>query len=328
MSKQEKFQVEKIIKISDLVSGEVKDIPTADLCVQHEGTLVHFKLIEEDKPIRDRFVIKPGVFNIVKTMSGLILDEFKIKQPSLLESINNTSTIMSEVNFFFNRLNVYEELGLEKKRALLLYGAPGTGKTASIARVCNKLIEEDKGTVIINWNSASIESEGVLDFFSSASTFDSNVTRMVLIIEDIGSNHEAHYGTRGVDRSLLNFLDGVGVNFAVPTFILATTNYASNLPENLADRPGRFDRMIEIPPPGDKERVQLMKFIAKRDLTSDESGVIGSKLCDGFSIAHLKEIVVRSRLNEKSFKEVASDMVSHSKKFSKGFENGGNMGLN
>jgi SpoVK/Ycf46/Vps4 family AAA+-type ATPase len=119
---------------------------------------------------------------------------------------------------------------------------------------------------------------------------------------------------------MLNLLDGVGMMFRLPTFIVATTNHPENLLESLADRPGRFDLMLKLEPPSSEERVNLLNFIAKRDLTPEEVIAISDKSLDKFSIAHLEEIVVRSELHDKTYKQVIDELLDHQKKISKGFE--------
>lgn len=316
---QSKFVVKKVTPIKDLASGDTKELPESDLCIQSEDSIIQFKLEEVKKP-RKKKTVNPGIYNFIMVNGDVQLDTFTLKQLDLLESVTNTKKIIDESDFFFSKLDVYEKLEIDKKRALLLYGLPGTGKTASITKVCNSFLKEDKGTVIINWNSATIPSAGVLDFFTSSSKFSKDCTKLIFIIEDIGADHEGNYGTKQVDRSLLNLLDGVGVAFTVPTLIIATTNYAENLPENLANRPGRFDLMFEVTPPTSKERVQLLQFIAKRQLTEEETKVIESDKADKFSIAHLKEIVVRSQLNERSIADIVNELNDHAKKFNKGFK--------
>jgi ATP-dependent Zn protease len=326
--KKEYFSTKDIIKLEDLEDNTVKKLSVSDLCIQTDTHLIQFELKEDKDKKRKKTQIKPGCFNFVPTQMGLVLDDFTLKNQDLLESIDNTSSILNEAGLFFSKLDVYEKLEIEKKRALLLYGEPGTGKSSGIIKVCKKFLKEDNGTVVINWNSAVVESSDVLDFLSSGSVFTKKCTRLILIIEDIGSERESHYGPRSVDRSLLNLLDGIGINFNVPTFIIATTNYAANLPKNLANRPGRFDKMIEIGYPSAEERVGLLKFISKRNLTEEEELCIKSKSCNDFSIAHLKEIIIRSQLNNKSIAEVVKEIKEHSKKFNKSFDsNSGSLGL-
>lgn len=303
---------------------ENKDITidTSDLCLQDEKGIIQFKLKEDEDAPKERKKIKiyPGVYNLVPTQGGIVPEPFELRESNILETFCNTSEITNEFNEFFGNLEIYEQLNIPKKRALLLYGPPGTGKTTSIIRSCNKLREDDEGTVVFNWNTSDINSSGILDFFTSAIEYTKKCTNVVVIIEDIGTRSDHSMGVREVDRAMLNFLDGVGVSFPKPTYIVATTNYAANLPENLVNRPGRFDNWIEVKTPSAEERVRLVKFIAKRDLEPEEEVTISSKDCDGMSAAHLKEIIVRSRLKRCSISDVVKHLKDHSKRFNKQFE--------
>jgi SpoVK/Ycf46/Vps4 family AAA+-type ATPase len=144
---------------------------------------------------------------------------------------------------------------------------------------------------------------------------------MVLVIEDIGGGErESHRSNSAVDSGLLNLLDGVGVIFRLPTFVIATTNHPENLLASLADRPGRFDLMMKLQPPSHEEKIKLMQFICKRDLTEDEKQCIGSKGTENFSIAHLEEIAVRAELHDKTHAEVVRELIDHQSLFKRDFE--------
>jgi SpoVK/Ycf46/Vps4 family AAA+-type ATPase len=123
-----------------------------------------------------------------------------------------------------------------------------------------------------------------------------------------------------VKAVLLDLLDGLRTVFKLPTFMIATTNYPQNLLSALADRPGRFDMMLELDPPSYEERVKLVEFIAKRSLLDEEKEALNSKDIKDFSVAHLKEIVIRSLLHEKSIQTVIKELIAHKKKFHDGFE--------
>ena len=202
-----------------------------------------------------------------------------------------------------------------------------TGKTSSITEACNDLIKKDKGTVVINWNASSIRSSDVLDFFTSGSEYTKECSRVVFVIEDIGMNVEGYGGPKEVDRSLLNFLDGSGVAFRIPTFIMATTNYVQNLPQNLIDRPGRFDKILEVGYPDADSRVALMEFITKAELSEDDKKIIRSKDCDTFSTAYLKEIFIRSQLDGTSIVEVVAQLKNHQKRLENDFDDSPPMGM-
>ena len=186
---------------------------------------------------------------------------------------------------------------------------------------CHKFCEEDPGTVVFIWPTIEIDANSISKFLSVFSEFNKTCTRMILVMEDIGGGEREGSGQiRSVDAGMLNLLDGVEVTFKLPTFILATTNYPQNLLSALADRPGRFDLMLELEPPKAKERIRLVEFIAKRKLTADEEAAIKDKRCGTFSIAHLEEIVIRSMLHDKSMKDVITELVSHKDIVARAFE--------
>lgn len=328
---KKRFKAKKATKISDIAEiigkGEDFFLEESDLSIQDDNYIIQFDLEKEEEEKRKKYKIKPGIFNIAASQSGLFLTDLEFKTQELLKTNNNTETILNEVDKFFNNLEMYSKYDIDPKRAVLMYGPPGTGKTSSITEACNGLVKEDDGTVVINWNASSIRSSDVLDFFTSGSEYDKKCTRVVIVIEDIGMSVENYSGAKEVDRSLLNFLDGSGVAFRVPTFIMATTNYAHNLPENLINRPGRFDIVIEVGYPKAKDRVALLEFIMKVELSEEDKKVLSSKDCDSFSAAHLKEIFIRSQLDNSSIKDTIKQLKEHAKLVGKAFEKGGSLGM-
>ena len=315
-----RFEVKKITKFSDLTEGQVLELPESDLCFQNENSIIQMQYVRADDNAK-KYEIKPGIFTFTETNTGIALSKVELKVRTLLQSVNNTSKIIKEAKTFFSRLHVYEKLNRPKKRGVLLYSRPGMGKTSAIEQVCQDFIQEDAGTVVVIWPTSDIEADSVVRFLTSSSEYTKECTRMILIIEDIGGGErDGDRGTSPVDSGLLNLLDGVGVTFRLPTFIIATTNHPENLLESLADRPGRFDLMIELNAPSHEEKIELLTFISKRDLTDEEKVSIGMKGSEDFSIAHLEEVAVRSLLHDKSYKAVIEELVAHSKRYKKNFE--------
>jgi ATP-dependent 26S proteasome regulatory subunit len=325
-STEGRFKIKKITKFNDLVEGQVLELPESDLCFQNEEQIVQMKYErpEEDK----KYEIKPGIYTLVESPAGLITSKVELKKRGLLESIDNTKQIIREARTFFNKLDVYERLGRPKKRGVLLYSRPGMGKTSAIEKFCGDAVAEDAGTVVIIWPTSDVEADSVCRFLSTRSEYTADCTRLVLIIEDIGGGErDGDSGRMAVDSGLLNLLDGVGVTFRLPTFIVATTNHPENLLQSLADRPGRFDLMLSLSPPSHSEKVELLTFISKRELTDEEKEVIGMKGTEEFSIAHLEEVAVRALLHDKTYKQVVTELVEHSKKYKKNFEDKRSMGM-
>jgi ATP-dependent 26S proteasome regulatory subunit len=221
---------------------------------------------------------------------------------------------------------VYEQLERQKKRGVLVYSSPGMGKSSTIAHFSSESLKEDPGTVVVVWPTSKIDADDVTDFLAASTKFSKRATKMILILEDIGGSEHENRGPRGVDSGILNLLDGVSVAFKLPTFIVATTNHPENLLSSLADRPGRFDLMIELKAPAYQERIKLLEFIAKRNLSDEEKEVFKSKDCDSLSIAHLDEIVVRSLLHGKTLKQTLREVLDHKKNVADAFEKAKKLG--
>jgi SpoVK/Ycf46/Vps4 family AAA+-type ATPase len=314
-----KFILKKKTSFKGMANGTENELPESDLCFQDGEFVYQYKF---EKPEDERqYEIEPGTFVLTDTAVGLQLKKMEFKKRNLLETVSNTAKIMAEAKKFFTRLHVYDKLQRPKKRGVLLYSNPGMGKTSAIEAVCFSLIEEDPGTVVMVWPTSEIEADKIVKLLTTNSKYTAECTRMVLIIEDIGGGEsERHRSSGGVDSGLLNLLDGVGVVFRLPTFIIATTNHPESLLASLADRPGRFDLMLKLQPPGHDEKVKLMEFICKRELTDEEKNCLGGKGTENFSVAHLEEIAVRAELDDKTHAQVIKEIVSHQELFKRDFE--------
>jgi hypothetical protein len=314
-----KFVIKKVTKFSELVEGQTLEIPESDLCFQNENTIVQLSYVKPEDTAK--YEIKPGIYTLEQTSAGISTAKTDIYVERMLESIDNTSKIIGEARKFFSRIDAYERRGRIKKRGVLLYSKPGCGKSSAIKKFCTDFVKEDPGTVVFMWPTSSVEADSITAFLSTQSEYVAECTRLVLIIEDIGGGERT--GERGpapVESGLLNLLDGVGVTFKLPTFIIATTNHPENLLESLADRPGRFDLMLELAPPNLEERIALLEFIEGRELNAEEKMALARKGAEDFSIAHLNEIVVRADLDGKSIPDVVQELIEHSKRFDNAFQ--------
>lgn len=312
------FKLINKIKFSDI--DENTTLPKSDLALQSEDTLFQFKFIKSNKKEKKK-IIKPGIF-MMKYMNGVLgLTGIELGKKRLLLNVVNSKSIIDEATRFFSNLHVYEQLERQKKRGVLIYSAPGMGKSSTIAHFSSEAVQEDSGTVVIVWPTSKVDADDVTDLLASSTKFSKKATRLILILEDIGgSEHEGSSSSRGVDSGILNLLDGVSVAFKLPTFIVATTNHPENLLASLADRPGRFDLMLELKPPAYPERIELLEFISKRQLSDEEKTLFKGKECDVLSIAHLDEIVVRSLLHNKTLKQTLREILDHKKNVTEAFE--------
>jgi hypothetical protein len=108
---------------------------------------------------------------------------------------------------------------------------------------------------------------------------------LIVVLEDLDEIIEA-WG----EKQILSLLDGEGqVNNVV---YLATTNYPDRLGARIVNRPSRFDERIYVGMPSTAARLAYLQRIGgeKFGLSTAET----TKWCedtDGFSIAHLRELI-------------------------------------
>lgn len=325
MSQSEgKFVLKKKTAFSEL--GDTQELPESDLCFQDEEAIYQFKFEKPESEHKE--IIEPGIFTLQEHMGNITLKKSELRTRNLLTSVVNTKSIIEEADVFFNNLDVYRELEEPMARKILIHSDPGMGKTATITQYCMHAIAEEPGTVVLIWPTSQVESSDVLDFLSKNSEYKPEAKRVILIIEDIGGGEREGSGsTRAVDSSLLDLLDGLQVTFKLPTLIIATTNYPQNLLSALADRPGRFDLIMALQSPSYTEKLELTEWIAKRILDEDERDAFKTPGAEGFSVAHLKEVVIRSRLHKKTMRVVIKELVEHRKKFAKNFEKDKGLGF-
>ncbi len=311
------FQVKSKQKLSEMAIGD--RIETSDFAqITPDGHFVQLEYKEEEDK-KTTYKVKPGTWTIQKNMvEGMHLVKTSFNQDELLSDIVNTKTIIEKADCFFRNIHVYKELGYDvAKRNMLIYGPPGTGKTAALQAVVQKYVADGK-TASITWTTDKFESYEVKDFIKTFEYVD-GVEKITLLIEDIGGI-EIDEGIKKSDASLLSLLDNQEKIFKIPVLIFATTNYPASFQGNLTNRPQRFDDKIEIPLPSGPDREKLLKFFSKDKADAGCLAFAGTKACDKFSTAHLKESVIRSIIYEKPLLEVLKDIVKEIELFDKNFQ--------
>lgn len=309
------FKLKAKNKLSDMNIGDV--IQESDFAtLTPEGTFVQLEYVEEDGKVSP-YDVKPGIWAIQKSQQGLQLVNTSFVSDKILDSFVNTKNITDKIDCFFNKIPVYAELGFEvAKRAALLYGPAGTGKSTSISVVANKYSSDGKTAVVI-WHTDKFEAYQVKDFIKSFNYI--GVDKLILIVEDIGGGEREMERYRS-DSSLLSLLDNQEKTFKIPVFILATTNYPENFMGNLTNRPNRFDDKIEVSYPEAQERLELLKFFNKSAVDEDTGSTIMATKTKEFTPAHIREVVIRSRIYDKSLKQVIDEMCDEIESYKKGFQ--------
>jgi len=313
-----KFRVKAITNVDDLKIGQ--EICESDFAsLTPKGNFFQLEYIDDENKL-EPYKVKPGIWAIQKTMAGLKLLPTSFVADKILDTFVSTSNVTDKIDCFFNKIPVYYEMGFEvAKRAALLYGPAGTGKSTIITKIVTKYSQDSKTAVII-WHTDKFEAYQVKDFIKSFHY--EGVEKLILIAEDIGGI-EIEDARMKSDSSLLSLLDNQEKTFTIPVFILATTNYPANFMGNLTNRPNRFDDKIEVGYPNSEQRVALLKFFGKEMVDEESEDAMGNNQTKEFSPAHIREIVIRSKIYDKTIPSVINEMVTEIATYNKNFAKGG-----
>lgn len=288
------------------------------------GYFTQFQYIEDDDYNRQLYQVKPGLYSINKTMTGYVLEKSAFTKDKILNEFIATQHIVDKIDCFFKNLDKYKEYGIDvPKRAALLYGTAGGGKSTAIDKAVEKYIKDDK-TLIVIYPTDKFEAYQVKDFIKSFQYTE--VEKVILIMEDIGGVEADQVRIRS-NSSLLSLLDNNDKTFILPTFILATTNHPEVFLGNLTNRPGRFDDKIEVGFPTGEQRQALLKFFHKGELDEESLKLIADKKCEEFSPAHIKEVVIRAAIHDKTIKESIKELIQEIETFKKNFTKQKGMGF-
>jgi SpoVK/Ycf46/Vps4 family AAA+-type ATPase len=313
------FKISSKKKLSEMEPGQ--ELSTSDYAtLTPDGYFVQMEYVETDDT-KDRIPthVKPGIFSMKKSMAGMFLQETEFSKDRILEGFVETKFIEERVDKFFEKIGLYRELEIENiKRSMLITGRPGMGKSTMINKTSTRY-GQDKQTLVLVWHTDIFEAGEVKNFVQSFEYEKHGVTRMILVVEDLGGG-TMEGSRRPSDSSLLSILDNKEKTFKVPVFILATTNNPEMFQENVMDRPERFDDVMEAPAPSAEARAALLKFFAKNYPVQPEAlEKIKSTACKEMSPAHIREVVMRGLLYDKTQLEVIEELLKHSKAYSKGF---------
>ncbi len=238
------------------------------------------------------------------------------------------SEIREIVELPLKRPDLFEKIGIEPPKGVLLHGPPGTGKTILAKAVANST----DATFLRVVGSEFVQKyigEGarlVRELFELAK----NKAPAIIFIDEldaIGARRMdgATSGDREVQRTLMQLLaemDGFDVRGEVK--LIAATNRLDMLDPALL-RPGRFDRVILVPVPNKEARHSILKIHTKGmnlDDLVDLSKIAAQ--ADSASGADLKALVTeagmfaireeRNVILQKDFEQAISKILMPEKK--------------
>ena len=213
---------------------------------------------------------------------------------------------------------MFSRLGIKPPKGILLYGPPGCGKTLLARAVAteseanfitikgpeifSKWVGESEKAIREVFRKARMAAPAVI-FFDE---IDSLAPRRGLGFADSGV-------TERVISQLLTELDGI---IALEDIVVIAATNRPDMVDPAVLRPGRFDRLIYVPEPDEKSRLQIFKIYTKNmpiandvdlkalsEVTKNYSGADIDALCREAAIYALRRDVDAKEVLVKDFQE-------------------------
>ena len=211
------------------------------------------------------------------------LDELLILPDSASEEI------IENIKHFWDKEQMFRTLGFLWKRGVLLYGPAGSGKTSTLQLIIKEIV--DRGGIAVYVKQPKLTASG-LEMLRRIEPH----RPIVVLVEDIDAIQQA-YG----EADLLAMLDG---DLQIDNVVfIATTNYPEKLDKRLVNRPSRFDIVRKIGMPTAEARAVYLAARNGRLVENEEEFEKWVEQTDGFSIAHLKELIVSVEALDADFDE-------------------------
>jgi len=266
-------------KGEDKICVEITRAPRGEHCY-------YFHASEENSNIYEDIKKLASERNIYKNQridcrgNFLKLDNVEWEDIVLPEKVKEV--IKSNIDEMFRLREQFKKHGLSVKRGVILYGPPGTGKT----KVCKCLAKEAMYSVLYTMPSDFTSPNGIRNVCEMAQ----DLAPCLLIIEDIDwIAQDRSKGNAAFVMELMNKLDGLESFGDIIT--LGTTNALGELENAIKNRPGRFDRLINIDLPNPECREQMLKRFTKNFVIDDS--VAFDKIAaatEGLTGAHINDL--------------------------------------
>jgi transitional endoplasmic reticulum ATPase len=235
--------------------------------------LPQINLEEERIPpsVLEKMEVKMEDFmNAYKEVTPTAMREVYIEVPTVhWDDIGGLEVVKQElkeaVEWPIKSPEIFERLGIKPPKGILLYGPPGCGKTL-LARavateseanfitikgpeVFSKWVGESEKAIREVFRKARMAAPSVI-FFDE---LDSLVPRRGLGFGDSGVSER-------VISQLLTEMDGI---VALEDIVVIAATNRPDIVDPAVLRPGRFDRLIYVPEPDEKSRLQIFKIYTK-----------------------------------------------------------------
>jgi len=236
-----------------------------------------------------------------------------------------------EVFGFLKNLKEYNSVGIHK-RGLIVFGDPGTGKTTLGHIICN--LAEDYTVMWITPDMIGMDSsqgDSLMVLYKLAEF----VAPSIVILEDLDLYGEDRSSSHNNSKLgvLMNIMDGV--HSVKDSITIGTTNRLGSIEKALRNRPGRFDRIVEIPSLKEDLRKRMIqdRTVDYKIVNSVIDDMVGKT--EGWTGAEIQELIntiglyfINKKMKSKKITvNVVDEVLSTMRKFGVG-EKSGMFGFN
>ena len=275
-------------------------------------------IVTGTKPSKPVIVTENTIFKLGNITKPKDLSIPRITYDELGGLKNEVQKIREMVELPMRHPELFEKIGIESPKGVLLYGPPGTGKTLlakAVAGETNSHFTSLSGPEIMAKHYGESE-ERLREIFKQA---EENAPSIIFIdeIDSIAPKREEVSGEleRRIVSQLLTLMDGMKSRGKI--IVIAATNRPDSIDPALR-RPGRFDREIEIGIPDDEGRLQILNIHTRgmpldtdvniKQIAKTTHGFVGADLevlCKEAAMRSLRRILPEINLEEeKVSKEV------------------------
>ncbi|CAN5699425.1 hypothetical protein BH23THE1_BH23THE1_13960 [soil metagenome] len=249
----------------------------------------------------DKITILDSDFNnALKDVTPSAIREFSVQKPTVKWSeIGGLDSLKEEladlIEWLLNRSEIYKIADIRPPKGVLLYGLPGTGKTLlakAVASNSNANFISIKGAELISkW--AGESEKAIQEVFRKAR----QIAPCIIFFDEFDAialqrkkESEGTDSTAKMMSQILTEMDGIENLGGV--IVIGATNRIDLIDDALL-RPGRFDRIIEIPVPTVESRRQIVKIHLKKKPLDEKTVSIDRilKLTDGFTGAQIEGLI-------------------------------------
>ncbi len=194
----------------------------------------------------------------------------------------------------------FKELGIRPPKGVLLYGPPGCGKTLLAKAVATEseanFIAVRGPELMSKWVGET--ERGIREVFRKART----AAPAIIFFDEIDAlvpRRGMGYADSGVTEravsQLLTEMDGIATLEDV--VVIGATNRPDILDPAIL-RPGRFDRLIYVPPPDEKARLEIFKIHTRNMPLADDVDLARlARMTEGYSGADIEAVCREAAMN-------------------------------